>query len=775
MSNPSKKQPAPKKSSRSVRPAYYWILPLLILAAAGGYFMLHAPKKPKRRAFPPFVPKKRTIRFEDFAGSESCRECHEEIYKKWSASTHGRAGGEPGTAHILGQFDGKPRRFSDGVVIPTRDRSGKPIFRVREEGSSDEKVFPVDAMVGGGHMVGGGTQTYFSRFPDGTLRFLPFDFIRDESLWFGETKTRGWVPIDKNLSMTELSEWPPSRVLGMTPDFLNCQECHGSQIEVRYDAAAKKYVSRYKTLRINCESCHGPARDHIQRMRMPDAEKNADIGLAPLAVLDKDTSLEVCFRCHALKDALQPGYLPGNGLKNYYALKFPMLGANPWHPDGRIKAFGYQQNHLFSDCYINGSMTCVDCHDPHAQNYRDIHGNPLQGKFDDRQCVDCHAAKVENPQQHTFHQPASAGSACTACHMPFLQHKAMGSRLRFARSDHTISIPRPALDNVFGIEGACRQCHQDKTTEALQEQVEAWWGPLKPLKPETQALIDASRAGAGREGILAALDPESDFHAGQAALLAHLLSQAEPGKPDAQLVAALLGFIEHNDLDIRAMALAALHLIADEDTDVHNRLIERLEKSGEEQTALRMRWAVVLGFRAEQLQNTGQVGAAATVLYKALEVWPGYLAGLQRLAGIYEQSGDFDSALQVYQRALALNEQDAGVWVNIGVVYRKQGRDADAEQAWLRAIGINPHNKLALFNLGNMAWRRKDYRAAADFYQRAVAEDPALAAGQFALARAYLMLKEYRKARDAVRASLRYDPDHANARRMLADLERVLR
>ena len=50
----------------------------------------------------------------------------------------------------------------------------------------------------------GGTQSYFSEFTDGTLRFLPFDFIREEKLWFGHIRNhRGWLPLNENLSITD--------------------------------------------------------------------------------------------------------------------------------------------------------------------------------------------------------------------------------------------------------------------------------------------------------------------------------------------------------------------------------------------------------------------------------------------------------------------------------------------------------------------------------------------------------------------------------------------
>ena len=105
-------------------------------------------------------------------------------------------------------------------------------------------------------------------------------------------------------------------------------------------------------------------------------------GIKSLTTLNKEESVNLCAQCHALKDLIRPGYLPGMDFENYFSIKFSMLGDNPYHPDGRVKAFGYQQNHIFSDCYLNGSMTCIDCHNPHSNSYQDINRDPLVGRFD---------------------------------------------------------------------------------------------------------------------------------------------------------------------------------------------------------------------------------------------------------------------------------------------------------------------------------------------------------------------------------------------------------
>ena len=68
------------------------------------------------------------------------------------------------------------------------------------------------------------------------MRFLPFDFVRKENVWFVQRRRdMTWVPVSSDLSLDEdLANWPPRRVLGTLTEFSNCQNCHGSQISARY-------------------------------------------------------------------------------------------------------------------------------------------------------------------------------------------------------------------------------------------------------------------------------------------------------------------------------------------------------------------------------------------------------------------------------------------------------------------------------------------------------------------------------------------------------------
>src|SRR5262249_32491161 len=106
-------------------------------------------------------------------------------------------------------------------------------------------------------------------------------------------------------------------------------------------------------------------------------------------------------------------------------------------------------------------------------------------------CLDCHPSKAQSIERHTHHPAASAGSRCVSCHMPYLQQPEVGHQVRYARSDHTIPIPRPAFDARLGVEPACVQCHKDRSVDQLQADVTRWYGELKPRRATIDAILAA--------------------------------------------------------------------------------------------------------------------------------------------------------------------------------------------------------------------------------------------------------------------------------------------
>lgn len=724
-----------------------------------------------------------------FAGADACRSCHEEQFAAWSASTHGTAGGPPGPETVIAPFDGPPIRFADAVIRPETDDRGEYVFVVERPGRPVTR-YVVSGVVGGGHMAGGGTQGFVSDFPDGTVRFLPFDYSVDAEAWFCNTAfvggfwvpgadraglraDAGWQPITEAMRLTDCGDWPPVRILGTEKRFANCQNCHGSRVEAEYRPELLRYETRVSALKIDCESCHGPAADHVERAESGLLAASAELGLPALDTLDTDASLAVCFQCHALKRAVStrlPADAEGRGGSIDYSLGLPVIGDSPYLPDGRIRTFGYQQTHRSSACYLSGPMTCTDCHDPHSQGYRDPFGTALGGRFDDGQCTACHASKLANPEAHTFHPAESTGARCVSCHMPYLQHPELSDAIPYARSDHTIPIPRPGFDESAGLQSACAGCHQDRSAAELALQAAEWWGDLKPHREEVAALFAAEAGGAGSAGRAEALEAVAGLD--QRYALAKLMAidawvRSPAGGPDSVARATATRSLRHMardpDLDVAAVAAAALHATLDGDPP-------------ESTTArARARWAAALAQWAARAARSGGPADALPFLRRAQEVQPDDPETLTGLAAGLAANLELEEAVRIYQEALRRNPDDPVALVNLGLGLESLGREAEAEALYQRAVEARPVEALAHFNLGNARFRRGDLSGATEAYQTAVDLDPGLARAHYYMAISLVNTGRLQEALPALYNALEFEPGNEEARQILEQVEQALR
>lgn len=750
--------------------------------AIGAALMVVMPRTPPATSTDPFPAPAHAapdpVAASGFVGTAQCTSCHVAQAEAWRQSTHARAGGPPGQVTIVAPFDGTPLRFADAEVVP-RSSGGRVNFTVRQAGAADV-VFNVDGVVGGAHMQGGGTQGFLSRFADGTWRFLPFDYSRQGNTWFCNTigrGNRGWVRVSPALSITDCVDWPPTRVIGEEPRFSNCQSCHGSQIQVALDTTARAYQTSVQSLGINCESCHGPGAPHLARVRDREAVARGDLAMQPAATLAKDQSLGTCWQCHALKDQLRPGFTSGASLAGYYSIRLPQLGDAAFFPDGRVRTFAYQEGHLWSDCYRNGGMTCTSCHDPHSQGYRDVTGAPLPGRFDDRQCTSCHAAKVDAAPAHTRHAPESPGSRCTACHMPYLQQPELGTSVPYARSDHSIAIPRPMADSAMGVTSACAGCHADRPAASLDDSVRAWYGDLKPLPDAVRALQRAQeglpRGAAGRLLLNAAERHTQALFAGMAWFLEHHLTR-DMDQVERDVIARLERLALHEDDDVAAIALASLHLARGTEARTRRFLVSAIDSLGDRESRVRPRWGVIMGFLADQARARGDAPGAAELYRRAREVDPRNARIPVNLGIALNEAGDARGAIDAYQAALAMDGAQPLTLVNLGIALAARGDLPGAIAAYRRAIALNPREPLAYFNLAAVQAGQGAGDSAVVNFLRAADLDPSLAIARFYASRLLLDGGNPDEALRQIEDGLRYDPSATEARQMRDQLRRRL-
>jgi tetratricopeptide (TPR) repeat protein len=350
--------------------------------------------------------------------------------------------------------------------------------------------------------------------------------------------------------------------------------------------------------------------------------------------------------------------------------------------------------------------------------------------------------------------------------MPYLQEPEIGNALRYARSDHSIPIPRPAFDSTLGVVSACRGCHTDRSVAALEQQTRDWYGTLKPHPRAVAALLRAPTVADESDAAELLLVPEEQHAPALVAALAHFAERyLEPDMPSLSNVTRrrLEALGAHADIDVRALALAALHYAAGNTTSVRRVLGERLTSAGGDEWPLRRRWSVVLGFFADQLRARGNLPGAVTVYRKAREIDPTSARVLLNLGIAQNENGDPAAAVQSFRESLTIDPLQPLAHVNMGIALEAQNDLSQAAAAYQRALTLNEREPLAYFNLGNVFVKRDSLDAALRMYQRARELDASIAPAHFMVARILAQRGAVRDALAAVDHGLEFDRSNSDA------------
>lgn len=114
----------------------------------------------------------------------------------------------------------------------------------------------------------------------------------------------------------------------------------------------------------------------------------------------------------------------------------------------------------------------------------------------------------------------------------------------------------------------------------------------------------------------------------------------------------------------------------------------------------------------------------------------------------YLRVGDVDMAVKTLSSAVAADPNHCTGWNNLSIAYLRQGKIADARAAAERALALKPDFASAYVNLGNVELREGDAEAAVASYQKALALDAGQTDAYYGLAEAYNYLGEEGNAGD---------------------------
>jgi tetratricopeptide (TPR) repeat protein len=168
----------------------------------------------------------------------------------------------------------------------------------------------------------------------------------------------------------------------------------------------------------------------------------------------------------------------------------------------------------------------------------------------------------------------------------------------------------------------------------------------------------------------------------------------------------------------------------------------------------------------------GNYDLAIDNFQRALRIDPQHSIALQNLGSAYRQKKDWPQAKTALERALALNPDDAEANYTLGMVYAQQSDTGRAYDYLQKAIALRPAYPEALNNLGILYLRTRRPSEAVQTFEQAIRVAPDYDQPYLNLARVCAIEGDREKAKAVLRQLLQQHPDHAQAKEDLAQLEK---
>ena len=724
--------------------------------------------------------------FAAYAGSESCRGCHEEAHAAWAKSHHGLAE-RPLRAGLDTSAFEPARIFSHGSqATETRRTNGRPEIITLGFGGRREP-YPVERVIGHDPL-----RQFLTAMPGGRWQVHEASFDPRSNQWFNVFGAEDRQP----------GEWGHWTGRGMNWNSM-CAACHNTRLLKNYDEVTDTYHTTMAEASVGCEACHGPMKDHVE---WSTQHKHSSAVDPTLKKFSKPQRLDTCGSCHARRADLTGDFKPGDKFSDDFDL-VTVDASEIFYPDGQIHDEDYEFNAFLGSRMHAAGVTCGDCHQPHTAKII-LPGNML--------CLRCHAggvtnAPVINPVTHSHHAVfghdatgkltnsnltayrdiKQTGGECVNCHMPQTVYMQ-----RHARHDHGFTIPDPQLTKDFGIPNACNRCHTGKDTAWSLAAVQKWYGTNmnRPSQQRARWLAEARRGGeSARDPLLQLLATnEIPFWKAVAASL------LEPWAVEPHVTSALTNLLHDENPLVRAKAVQSLApLIELRAPGVEAALRERLNDPVRS-VRLAAGWAlremletnslvareILQTIRNNADQPAGQAQHAVWQLAHG-EVEPALAHYAKAIAWdsnsppfhidyavALSLAGQSSNALTQIQAACRLAPTDAENFYRLGLAWNEAGNRAQTVVALEEAVRLNPRHDRALYNLGLVYNQQGDSAKAMETLTRAESANGHDARASYALATILAQAGRKPEALAAARRALEIQPDYSEARELIRSLSR---
>ncbi|MBK8092190.1 MAG: tetratricopeptide repeat protein [Verrucomicrobiaceae bacterium] len=699
------------------------------------------------------------VAFAQYAGSQSCQECHADQFTKWQSSHHGLAERQPDAQLDEAAFV-PTKSFTHGTQTTEASKKGSDYFLTALGFGNQTAPYKVERVIGHDplrqFLVDGGS---------GRLQAMEACFDPKKSDWFNVYGSEDRKP----------GEWGHWTGRGMVWNQM-CATCHNTRLRKNYDTAKDSYHTTMAEMSVSCESCHGPMKLHNEWQHTHRGQK----GDPTLTKWTRDQHTENCAGCHARRGEITGDFVFGEPFFDHYQLTI-VDHTDTYHADGQIRDENYEYGSFHSSRMHHAGVRCMDCHDMHSMKTI-LPGNQL--------CMRCHTqggyanAPVITPEAHSFHGTASSGNQCVNCHMPQTVYMQ-----RHPRHDHGFTIPDPWLTKEHGIPNACNKCHTDKTTDWALQASNQWWGPkMEKRKTRLRAdLIAKARKGddSARDGLVSLLSSdETPYWKASSTLL------LERWIHESAVQSAVTAQLGHPSPLVRQNAIQALApisadhavrkqiepLLDDPLRSVRNAAAWALRDTLDlESTAgkdLLHSLSLNLDQPSGQMQ-TGQFWFARGEHAKAIDhmqraiLWdPNSPPFHHDLAMVYSVTGQSKLALEKIRDAIRVAPKHAAYHYDLGLALGETGDLPGVAAAMEEAVRLDPQFGRAWYNLGLAKNSLGDTQGAIAALLRGEAVTPTDPALPYARATILARLNRIPEAMQAVERTLSIQRDHPEALQM---------
>ncbi|MFB3389496.1 cytochrome c3 family protein [Flavobacterium sp. LAR06] len=349
----------------------------------------------------------------DYAGSESCIQCHQTQYDMALKSSHFKATAPASLENVLGDFDKGNHTFiydkNTKLVIEKRNDS---LYQVLYKNGKEVEAHRFDIVFGTKHAQ---TSVYWR---NKNTYELPISYYHSIKGW----ATSPGFPADK-----------PYFDRMVVKDCYACHASNASSRTVEQNSTERNFMSMDvediidpKTIvyGIDCERCHGPAKQHAEfHLKNPNVKVANSI--TRLKNLNRQQKLDACALCHAGNDGMKLksrfDFKPGNNLSDFYRSTRSVTDTATFDVHGNQFRLMAQ-----SKCFINNEkMDCITCHNPHENASKNL---ASYSKI----CMSCHQNGIKHSDKTLKKMSGSLlANNCVECHMP----KKSSGAIKFQLSD----------------------------------------------------------------------------------------------------------------------------------------------------------------------------------------------------------------------------------------------------------------------------------------------------------------------------------------------------